>query len=344
MRAYGNNTDLIIDRDREAQSHALLAERGMAPPLLARFNNGLLYEFVPGKACSPDDLTKAPVWRGVARKLAEWHARVPISTVSYGTTHQASGSNGHTNGMSNGHTNGPHGMNGNSVRTLDSRLPQPNLWSVLQKWVSALPKSTEKEKARRALLQHEIERTFQELDTMNGIGEQGFVFGHLDLLSGNVIILPSSPDATTKSSDVLPVTFIDYEYATPCPAAFDIANHFAEWAGFDLDYNRLPTKSVRNAFLREYLSAYSRHASREVNESMLQTLSADVDRWRGIPGLYWGIWALIQAKISEIDFDYAQYAEDRLEEYWAWRAESSGSRSVDGKVVPLREKRWAQEG
>ena len=41
---------------------------------------------------------------------------------------------------------------------------------------------------------------------------------------------------------------------------------------------------------------------------------AQVDRFRGAPGFYWGIWALIQATISQIDFDYAGYAEIRLGE------------------------------
>lgn len=46
---------------------------------------------------------------------------------------------------------------------------------------------------------------------------------------------------------------------------------------------------------------------------------------------YRGIWALIQAQISQIDFDYAQYALKRLGEYYAWK---------DGTPTS-REQRWA---
>jgi ethanolamine kinase len=53
--------------------------------------------------------------------------------------------------------------------------------------------------------------------------------------------------------------------------------------------------------------------------------------------------ALIQATISQIDFDYAAYAEVRLGEYSAWRAEVEGTRKAEGKEMPLREKRWSQE-
>jgi len=63
----------------------------------------------------------------------------------------------------------------------------------------------------------------------------------------------------------------------------------------------------------------------------------------GVPGFYWGIWALIQATISQIDFDYASYADLRLGEYWGWKAELDGSRKGEGREAPLRERRWAEE-
>ena len=32
--------------------------------------------------------------------------------------------------------------------------------------------------------------------------------------------------------------------------------------------------------------------------------------------MYWGIWALIQAQFSDIDFDYMGYAKVRFDEYF----------------------------
>ena len=334
MRAYGNNTEILIDREREAKSHALLAERDLAPPLLARFENGLLYKFIRGRPTKPEDLIQEPIWRGVARRLAEWHARLPVSAVkTKGTI---------TNGMQQVPTNGADGINGIRDCHIHSRQPTPNLWSVMQKWVVALPDSTEAQQSQKAQLQAELEKTFSELDTTEGPGSAGFVLGHCDLLSGNVIILPT--ENGLKASSAQTVTFIDYEYATPCPAAFDIANHFAEWGGFDCNYNMLPTRPIRRGFLQEYLEAYRHHLPSHEKETfdfetVLDHLEEQVNKYRGIPGLYWGIWALIQAEISEIDFDYSSYAKTRLGEYWAWRdSESNGS-----KKLPLRERRWAQE-
>lgn len=166
------------------------------------------------------------------------------------------------------------------------------------------------------------------------------VFGHTDLLSGNVIIQPRS--SLNQDPQVENVAFIDYEYAVPSPAAFDIANHFAEWGGFECDYNRLPTRSIRMGFVAEYVRSYNSHTPPKASDDMVSRLFEEIDAFRGVPGLYWGIWALIQATISHIDFDYASYAEVRLGEYWAWRAEQDGSRAKRGEEMPLREKRWAE--
>jgi ethanolamine kinase len=171
------------------------------------------------------------------------------------------------------------------------------------------------------------------------------VFAHCDLLSGNVIIQPKKIGTTTPSDKEI-VSFIDYEYATPSPAAFDIANHFAEWGGFDCEHHLLPAKSQRLDFIREYVRSYfsfQKTASPVNEETEVRKLFDEVDVWRGIPGFYWGIWALIQATISQIDFDYASYAEVRLGEYWAWRAEEDGSRVAEGREISVRERRWAEE-
>jgi ethanolamine kinase len=225
----------------------------------------------------------------------------------------------------------------------------PNVWTVMQKWINALPKETPKQRARNGVLQEELNWLIKELGGTQGIGSKDLVFAHCDLLSGNVIIQSPHAETTTPTtttsteSEALSVGFIDYEYATPAPAAFDLANHFAEWGGFDCDFSVLPTRAQRRDFLKEYLQAYNAHINRTFQPSDLDALVEQTDRFRGVPGFYWGIWALIQATISQIEFDYASYAEVRLGEFWAWKAELDGSRAQSKKEMPLREKRWAEE-
>lgn len=172
------------------------------------------------------------------------------------------------------------------------------------------------------------------------------MFCHCDLLSANIIILPEPATADPeRSPDAgrLSVMFIDYEYGMPSPAAFDLANHFAEWAGLDCDFSLLPTRAERAAFITEYLVEHHRIlGSRPVRSEDVDGLMAEVDLWRGVPGFFWGVWAHLRATTADINFNYTEYAGMRLDEYRDWKAELDGSRERDGKEMPLRERRWAQ--
>ncbi|KAM0322837.1 hypothetical protein ACHAQA_009178 [Verticillium albo-atrum] len=331
LRAYGSGTAVLIDREREAQNHELLWKHGLAPELLARFNNGMLYRYIKGSVTSPDDLRKPDIYCAVARKLAQWHATVPCIQQAKSVTN----GNSHQNGSSADHEDRQA-----VIDNVAPGKPPPNVWTVMQKWIFALPTTTPEQKARQSTLQVELDSLVKQLSQRPGLGVNGLVFAHCDLLSGNVIVLPRLPGDAEGSTSV---TFIDYEYATPSPAAFDLANHFAEWGGFDCDWSVMPTQAERRTFVTKYIESYFSSGQGEVDlEAEVTKLTDEVDLFRGVPGFYWGIWALIQATISEIDFDYASYAETRLSEYWAWKAEADGSRAASGADKPLREKRWEQ--
>ncbi|PKS07886.1 hypothetical protein jhhlp_006494, partial [Lomentospora prolificans] len=327
LRAYGHGTHVIIDRQREAENHELLMAHGLAPELLARFQNGMLYRYIRGTVTSTEDLRNPDIYRPVAKRLAEWHATIPC--IPSPPAAQANGNGSEAS------------KRRQSIDAAAPGKPAPNLWTVMQKWIYALPTDTEHQRERQTRLQTELNKLIKDLSQRPGLGENGLVFAHCDLLHGNIIIQPNET-ANHKSHKV--VSFIDYEYAAPSPAAFDIANHFAEWAGFECKYENLPTRSERLDFIRHYVhSYYSFNKAPLVDlEDETRKLADEVDLYRGIPGFYWGIWALIQAVISEIDFDYATYAELRLGEYWAWKAEADGSRATQAKDMPLREKRWAE--
>lgn len=382
LRAYGNGTDLIIDRARETQNHELLCRHGLAPELLARFDNGMMYRFIRGSVTHPEDLRKRDIYLAVARRLAQWHATVPCLP---GKTHVSERINQHAAEVLERVNAGRHGPKKfeSLQEAIDGACPgkqAPTVWTVMQKWIFALPTDTPAQKERQALLQGELVKLVAELSQRPGLGQDGvslqptrsdqsailtrrtdamqLVFAHCDLLSGNVIVLPK--DATSQSGISAPanslsngtsgaecVTFIDYEYAVPSPAAFDLANHFAEWGGFDCDFSVLPTRSQRRDFIAEYVRTYFAMLPGQQQpcdgKAEADRLETEVDVYRGVPGFYWGIWALIQATISQIDFDYASYAEVRLGEYWAWKAEVEGSRQAKGEEKPLRERRWAEE-
>ncbi|KAL8758443.1 MAG: hypothetical protein Q9184_003931 [Pyrenodesmia sp. 2 TL-2023] len=340
IRAYGKGTDVLIDRERESQSHSLLCKHGLAPELLARFQNGLIYRFIRGQVCNSEDLTQERIWRGVARRLGEWHAILPIVSAATSTAAVEADTPLELFAQDPSYPK----PTAEDINRITPSKAVPNLWTVIQKWIFALPVATEVDKKRKYDLQQELERTVAELADIPSLGKDGLVFAHCDLLSGNVIVHPHESKASTS---IETVSFIDYEYATPAPAAFDLANHFSEWAGFECDYNVLPTRSTRRAFIDEYLDSYTSHSPLPLDvdrQNYVEQLFKEVDVYRGVPGLYWGIWALIQATISQIDFDYATYAEARLQEYWDWRAGEEGVWKQEGKEKPLREQRWAEDG
>ena len=53
------------------------------------------------------------------------------------------------------------------------RQPGPNMWTVLQKWIRALPSASEDQRQRRLRLQKELERVASEFDDGKGLGEDG---------------------------------------------------------------------------------------------------------------------------------------------------------------------------
>ncbi|XP_052900363.1 ethanolamine kinase [Anopheles moucheti] len=131
------------------------------------------------------------------------------------------------------------------------------------------------------------------------------VFCHNDLLLGNVIY----DEARSR------VTFIDYEYAAPNHQAFDIGNHFTEFAGIDdIDYGRYPTQDFQRSWLRVYLQEYLGE-SIPVTDSAVQRLYVQVNQYALASHFFWAIWALIQAEHSTIDFDFIQFGTTRFLEY-----------------------------
>lgn len=130
----------------------------MAPPLLARFQNGLLYRFIRGKPCGHLDLVSPPIWRGVARRLAQWHAALPSSGAAP-------------------IKESPLDVEQDAdITVIQPRRAGPSIWAVLQKWVLALPVTTPEQRARRLSLQAELQWVVEALDDGKGIGEDGVCF------------------------------------------------------------------------------------------------------------------------------------------------------------------------
>lgn len=83
-----------------------------------------------------------------------------------------------------------------------------------------------------------LEAEVDETEAVCKLTQCPVVFGHNDLLSGNMLILQNPGFDTEHPDKNGPVVFINYEYGAYTFRDFDIGNHFTEYAGFDGNYDR----------------------------------------------------------------------------------------------------------
>uniref|UniRef100_V5GUQ1 ethanolamine kinase n=1 Tax=Anoplophora glabripennis TaxID=217634 RepID=V5GUQ1_ANOGL len=197
------------------------------------------------------------------------------------------------------------------VKVKGEEHPQPFLWDKMSSFLELVPDvfsdSKKNERYRECIMSKaQIEGELRELRNALKNSDSPVVFAHNDLLLGNVIY--------TQSEDS--VTFIDFEYAAFSYQAYDIGNHFAEFVGIgaDLDYSLYPDKELQTDWIRTYLAEYH---GREPKEEEVEKLYVQANQFVLAAHLFWGIWALIQAEHSYIDFEYMEYADLRLREYFA---------------------------
>ncbi|XP_016134153.1 ethanolamine kinase 1-like isoform X2 [Sinocyclocheilus grahami] len=140
------------------------------------------------------------------------------------------------------------------------------------------------------------------------------VLCHNDLLCKNIIYNQQEGN----------VKFIDYEYAGYNYQAFDIGNHFNEFAGLnEVDYTLYPGRELQLQWLRAYLEAYEEYKSQgtQVSNTEVEVLYVQVNRFALASHFIWGLWALIQAQYSTIDFDFLGYAVLRFSQYFKMKPE-----------------------
>ncbi|OWB54718.1 transferase activity protein [[Candida] boidinii] len=333
VRIYGRGTNLIIDRDREFCSHIIMNAFKLAPSIHCRFNNGLIYGFLGGRSLDYWELSNKKIYPLVAQRLSQWHSIIDINLIEKSVLKLKKFNNE---------------INLNITDNTGKFFK--DIWSLLEEWINIVPEidglintcvenkdlfEDENETNLHSILLNEL-NWFK-----NNFSDSSKVVAcHCDLLSGNIIIpdslsneLENDKKLNTNLDDYKtdlpdidsnPISFIDYEYMIPAPRAFDMANHFMEWQGFDCDKSKIPKPENSNEILRlwskSYLSYNTDTTSTNNNlDSEINKLINEIYLFYGMPGFYWGIWAGIQSSISLIDFDYSNYSGNRLGEYWTWK-------------------------
>uniref|UniRef100_A0A4W4FE84 ethanolamine kinase n=1 Tax=Electrophorus electricus TaxID=8005 RepID=A0A4W4FE84_ELEEL len=198
-------------------------------------------------------------------------------------------------------------------------VPQSDLWLKMGKFLSLVPTRFEDPAKNQRLisavpsvacLQDELVWLQHSLSQL----ASPVVLCHNDLLCKNIIYRSAGGN----------VKFIDYEYAGYNYQAYDIGNHFNEFAGLnEVDYSLYPGRSLQLQWLKAYLEAYKEYKdqSTEVTDSEVELLYVQVNRFALASHFFWALWALIQAQYSTIDFDFLGYAVLRFSQYFKMKPE-----------------------
>lgn len=276
VRVYGNNTELLIDREEENRTFGTLSRRGLSCHLYGRFRGGRVEQFLDAQPLMDADLRKPGFQALIARELARLHS-VPLEGRGATPKILAMIEKWFDVAEAVAFEDAAQQRELASIDLRRRRRDAGHLVALLER-MRASPSS-------------EAERFATEM-----------VFGHQDLLAGNIL----HNDAWDR------VQFIDFEYAGPNFRLYDHGNHFVEFAGLDggddMDLH-YPDGAAKAAPLRLYCAAVR---GEEPAEAFVAELARIVDLFAMASHCAWGAWSVVQARYSVgIDFDFLRYAKKR---------------------------------
>eukprot|EP01025_Chloroclados_australasicus_P010998 TRINITY_DN14740_c0_g1_i1.p3 TRINITY_DN14740_c0_g1~~TRINITY_DN14740_c0_g1_i1.p3 ORF type:complete len:357 (-),score=34.76 TRINITY_DN14740_c0_g1_i1:424-1494(-) len=283
IRIFGDNTNLFIDRERELQVLLQITGYGFGAKVLATFGNGRIEEYLDAYTLTPKDVTEPLLSGRIAKKLYQYH-QLKIDEVK-----------------------------------------KPMLWETIGKWLRQAEQLNFKdcEDSQRKFEQldfNQMRTEIQQTQELCDRCDSPVVYCHNDLLSGNILLIKrENQDKYDKHASDL--QFIDFEYGCYSYRGFDWGNHFNEWAGFNCDFSLYPNKDQQRRFIRSYLEGYIQNGG-QVSENEVEKGLAEVAAFSLASHIYWGVWALLQAKYSPIDFDYFEYSEMRWKQYLIMKEEA----------------------
>ncbi|CAH1707766.1 unnamed protein product [Aphis gossypii] len=137
------------------------------------------------------------------------------------------------------------------------------------------------------------------------------VFCHNDLQEGNILMKENDPGCRS-------LCLIDYEYCAYNYRGFDIANHFVEWTydytnpiypHYSVNRELFPTQDQQIEFLKRYSQCME-------NEESIELILNEVNHFILASHLFWGVWSIVNSRMSKITFGYREYAIERLKSYF----------------------------
>ncbi|KAJ7899990.1 kinase-like protein [Mycena olivaceomarginata] len=308
LRIYGPSSGSLISRPRELHTlHILSSQYHIGPRVFGTFENGRVEEYFDSTVLTASDLRDPKISRWIGARMAELHS-VDIEAVEDTSPDNRGEGKGWEIGVKK------------NVKS----------WIHFAREVLALPAVSENLRAEFDLdgFKRDWDAYMQWLASVDDV-QRGSrrVYAHNDTQYGNLLLLNTRNENLPEHRQLI---VVDFEYASPNPASFDIANHFHEWTAnyhsdtpYILDHTRYPTKEQRSNFYLAYLehstvSPDLRPMPKLELVGMMPDLEKQVRAWSPASHAMWAIWGIVQARedvenaVEEPEFDYIAYAQCRI--------------------------------
>ncbi|XP_037538762.1 choline/ethanolamine kinase [Nematolebias whitei] len=284
LRVYGAILQGVDSLVLESVMFAILAERSLGPKLYGIFPQGRLEQYLPNTRMRTDQLSDPAISAEIAVKLARFHEMLmPFNKE-------------------------PKWL----FETIDKYMDQVLKINFVR---DAHVKKYKK------LMKLDLPAELRSLRALLASTPSPVVFCHNDVQEGNILMLEDKERSATEK-----LMLIDFEYSSYNYRGFDFGNHFCEWM-YDYTYNEwpfykatpesYPTREQQLLFIRSYLAEQRRNTDCTVDQTQIEeNMIIEANRYALASHFLWGLWSIIQAKISKIEFGYMDYAQCRFDAYF----------------------------
>ncbi|TMS05634.1 Choline kinase alpha [Larimichthys crocea] len=272
LRIYGAILQGVDSLVLESVMFAILAERTLGPKLYGIFPDGRLEQYFPNTRMCTEQLSDPAISAEIATKLARFHEMVmPFNKE-------------------------PKWLFG----TIDKYMDQVMKLSFVRE---------AHVKKYKKLMKYDLPGELKNLRALLAETPSPVVFCHNDVQEGNILILENTDQSSTDR-----LMLIDFEYSSYNYRGFDFGNHFCEWV-YDYTYNQwpfykatpenYPTREQQLHFIRNYLAEQRRYSDCDMDQTQMEEdMIIEANRYALASHFLWGLWSIIQAKISKIEFGY----------------------------------------
>lgn len=282
MRVQGSGSVLSNPREQEIAIFQFCSTHNLGPLLYAVFQNGYVAEYIDYSVLAVSSLSSPLIYPRIAQLVAKWHSlKIPKKMMIYRFEK---------------------GKKNNKTVPLFAIT-----WEIIIKWLRKAKTLYSNDQTTFKIFEKELKLTKAKLEPFCS---DSLVLCHNDLNHGNMLW-------DEKKNQLV---FVDLEFSGFNYRGFDIANHFCEWAGPELDYSKCPNEIQMKDWISIYIDYFEKYNGYQIStlpkSLLIERMFIEISYWKQVSHLFWWLWAMIQIKISNIEnFDAVAYSEIRWKQY-----------------------------